>query len=86
MINRSDNPVEWTLLVDELTEASEHLTSAISQITTDPAYDESALAVHLGHVMAHLNRAWASRNISRELTDSEWEQFREYQPDLRPIA
>jgi hypothetical protein len=40
----------------------------------------------MGHVMAHLNRPWARRNMGRELTNSEWEALREYPEDLKPIA
>lgn len=53
---------------------------------TDTQYDESRLRVDLGHSAAHLNRAWARRNFTRDLTDEEWDAFREYPQDLRPIA
>lgn len=86
MINGNENPVQWTLLVDELNEAREHLETLVSQMTTDPGFSESRLAVDIGHIMAHLNRAWARRDHTRELTDEEWEAFREYPQDLRPIA
>ena len=44
------------------------------------------LRVDMGHILAHLNRAWARRNCTRDLTDEEWDAFREYPQDLRPIA
>lgn len=86
MINRDDNPVQWVLLLDELNEAHEHLGKMISELTAQPDYDEARLRVDMGHIMAHLNRAWARRNCTRDLTDQEWEAFREYPEDLRPIA
>ncbi len=48
--------------------------------------DENVFRVDMGHVMAHLNRPWARRNMGRELTNSEWEALREYPEDLKPIA
>ena len=86
MINRNDNPVQWALLMDELQDAHEHLGRLMAQMTADIDYDEANLRIDLGHVMAHLNRAWASRSLTRPLTDEEWESFREYQRDLQPLA
>jgi hypothetical protein len=86
MINNRDDPVAWILMVDQLTDAHEHLGGLVKKITSDPTYDEESYAIDLGHVMAHLNRAWASRNVRRELTNQEWEDFREFPSDLRPIA
>jgi hypothetical protein len=86
MIDRNDNPVQWALLIEELSEAHEHLGKLISEMTTDTTYDESHLRVDMGHIVAHLNRAWARRNCTRDLTDEEWDAFREYPQDLRPIA
>ncbi len=86
MIDRNDNPVQWALLIEELNEAHEHLGKLISEMTTDAHYDESRLPVDMGHIVAHLNRAWARRNCTRDLTDEEWDAFREYPQDLRPIA
>lgn len=86
MISADGQPVEWALMVDDLREANEHLSNLLDGITQDPGYDESQYRVDLGHVMAHLNRAWARRNITRELTDDEWNAFRAFPQDLTPIA
>ena len=86
MINPKHNPVEWALFVDELSEAHEHLGDLISKLGSAPDYDENSFRVDMGHLMAHLNRAWARRNCTRALTDEEWEQSREFAQDLRPIA
>jgi hypothetical protein len=86
MINRDENPVQWVLWLEELQEAHEHLGELIGKLSADSEYDESELRVDMGHVMAHLNRAWARRNSTADLTDEEFESFREYQQDLRPIA
>jgi hypothetical protein len=86
MINRDDNPVQWALWIEELNEAHEHIGKLIDQLIAERDYDESDLRVDMGHVMAHLNRAWARRNSTNEMTDDEFESFREYPKDLRPIA
>ena len=86
MINREDNPVQWALWLEELEEAHEHLGKLIATLCSDPNYDESRLRVDMGHLMAHLNRSWARRNSIGDLTDEEFEAFREYPLDLRPIA
>ena len=72
MINANDNPVQWALLLEELNEAHEHLGKLISEMTAHSDYDEPHLRVDMGHIMAHLNRAWARRNCTRDLTDDEW--------------
>jgi hypothetical protein len=86
MIRPDSNPVEWALLVQELADAYEHLGELIERMTQKNHCDENVFRVDMGHVMAHLNRAWARRNIGRELTNSEWEALREYPEDLKPIA
>ena len=86
MINARDNPIEWGLLLQELTEAHEHLGDTLKRLGSDPAYGDPDFAVDMGHIAAHLNRAWARRGIARELTDEEWEAFRNFPGDLTPIA
>ena len=86
MINRDDNPVQWVLWIDEFKEAHEHLGKLIKDLTVESDYDESRLRVDMGHVMAHLNRSWARRNSTSDMTDDEFESFREYPLDLQPIA
>ena len=76
MINLSDNPVPSGLLVEELAEAKEHLERLIVTMTSEREYDESCFRVDMGHIVAHLNRAWARRSCDRDLTDEEWEVFR----------
>ena len=86
MINSEDNPVQWALWLEELNEAHEHLGELIKRLSSEANYDEARLRVDMGHVMAHLNRTWARRNSTGDLTEDEFEAFREYHLDLRPIA
>jgi hypothetical protein len=86
VINRTESPLGWALFVSELTDAHEHLGNLISEIERDPEYDEANLRIDLGHVMAHLNRAWVRRNVRDDLGETEWEAAREFPDDLQPIA
>jgi hypothetical protein len=48
MINANENPVQWTLLVDELNEAREHLETLVSEMMTDTDFGESRFEPALG--------------------------------------
>lgn len=58
----------------------------LKEVQSDPDYGEETFAVDMGHIAAPINRAWASRDVGRELTDEEWEAFRKFPSDLTPIA
>ena len=80
------DPVAWSCLLDELGDASEHLRNLVDSISKDPEYGDEEFQIDLGHVLAHLNRAWNSRHIERVLTDDEWNAFRRFPNDLDPLA
>ena len=86
MINRTDNPVAWSMLLSDLEDAYEHLGELIKEISTEPEYGEPELRIDLGHVYAHLNRAWRRRLKSDDFTDSEWEAAGAFPDDLEPVA
>jgi hypothetical protein len=86
MINRNDNPVGWAMFLHDLEDAHEHLGDLIKEITLDTEYDETNLRIDLGHVYAHLNRAWCRRNIPDDFTESEWVAAGEFPNDIEPIA
>jgi hypothetical protein len=86
MINPKDHPIGWAMLLYELDDAHEHLGSLIKAISSDPKYSEECFRVDLGHVLAHLNRAWRRRLVQENMTDQELDDAREYPGDLRPIA
>src|SRR3546814_8556978 len=73
MINRTDNPVGWSLLLSDLDDAHEHLGNLIKEISTDAEYGEPELRIDLGNVYAHLNRAWRRRLIAAYFSAVEWE-------------
>jgi hypothetical protein len=47
MINRNENPVQWTHWLDELNEAHEHLGKLIADLIADHEYDESRLRIDM---------------------------------------
>jgi hypothetical protein len=86
MIDRNLNPMGWSFLMDELQDAYEHLGDLIKEISSDTEYGEPELRVELGHVFAHLNRAWRRRNVPEDFSDAEWEAAGEFPDDLEPVA
>ena len=86
MINPKDNPVGWSLLLDELRDAHEHLGDLLKEISDGGDYSEEELGVFLGHVYAHLNRAWFRRNVPEDFPDSEWDAASGFPGDLEPVA
>ena len=86
MINREDHPVGWTMFLMELDDAHEHLGNLIKEMATNTDYSEPELRIDLGHVYAHLNRAWHRREAHEDLSDSEWEMSRRFPDDIEPIA
>jgi hypothetical protein len=84
MISKEANPVEWAMLLQELEDAKEHLTTLIADLDSDPEYDEANLRIDLGHVYAHLNRAWHRRDTVRDFSDATWELASKFPQDLEP--
>jgi len=74
------------MLLSDLDDAHEHLGNLIKEIAADPEYGEPELRVDLGHVYAHLNRAWRRREITGDFTDSEWVAAGAFPDDLEPVA
>ena len=86
MINAKEHLVAWTLLITELDEAREHLEKLTNDMNSQSPMDESEFAVHLGHVFAHLNRAWHSRNQTSSITNEQWTPFSQFPTDLQPVG
>ena len=73
----------------ELTDATEHLQTLIADIQKDSEYGNEELTIDLGHIYAHLNRAWNTRERDDDQPidyDSEWDTISKYPSDLKPIA
>ncbi len=89
MIDRTSDPVAWARLVHDLEDAREHLSDLLLRITDHALYGEPELRVDLGHVYAHLNRAWNLRNVpdaaSRGFGPDEWDAWSRFPTDLAPV-
>ncbi|MDR2013395.1 MAG: hypothetical protein LBQ20_10275 [Rhodanobacter sp.] len=86
MINRNDNSVGWAMLLHDLEDAHEHLGNLIKEISSSTEYEEPELRMDLGHVYAHLSRAWRRRHVTEDFTESEWVAAGAFPDDLEPIA
>lgn len=82
MINKSEHPVGWAMLMHELEDAQEHLAQLIANMDSDPDYGEGNLRVDLGHIYAHLNRAWHRRDVEEDLPDNGFEAASQFPKDL----
>jgi hypothetical protein len=84
MIDKKLQPVEWAAFMYELDDAREHLTKLIADLESTRDYGEDKLRIDLGHVYAHLNRAW--RSSAKPLVDEDWESASLFPDDLTPIG
>ena len=86
MINQKESPVSWAMLMHELDDAHEHLGALISQMAEGGAIDDEDYQVQLGHVFAHLNRAWNGRNDIEldEISDLTHLERSQFPMDLKP--
>jgi len=86
MINAKDHYVAWALMVSELDEAVEHLQKLTASMASAGSIEEEDLEIQLGHVYAHLNRAWHSRNREEEVSSEEWGAFSQFPKDVTPVG
>jgi hypothetical protein len=69
----------------ELTDAHEHLGDLIGKLAGG-SVDEEALRVDIGHVYAHLNRAWHQSKSASEIADTEWDAATAFPSDVTPVG
>lgn len=87
MINSKDNPVAWALLVQGIADTQGHLASLAEQMSRDGVIEDEDFVVQVGHVYAHLNRAWNARNhTGEEMTDEQWDAFGKFPRDIEPVG
>lgn len=82
MINKENNSVEWSSLMYELEDASEHLNVLISAMENDPEFGEIDFKIQLQHIFSHLNRAWHRRKFDRKISEEEWMAASKFPDDL----
>jgi polyhydroxyalkanoate synthesis regulator phasin len=86
MIDEKTNPVPWSLLVSGLDDAREHLEKLVGEMAAKGSIEEEELRVALGHVYAHLNRAWHTRDRIDEVAEKDWVQLGRFPTDVDPVG
>lgn len=82
MINATDSPINWALLLYELVDAKEHIESLTSQMAEHGQIDKVDFKIQIAHVYAHMNRSWNTRNLTDDIDE---ERSSEFPNDLEPI-
>ena len=78
--------MEWAALMFELEDAHEHLGDLIAAMRSAGAADEIDYRIRIAHVFAHLNRAWHTRSLEGEASESQREEFTQFPRDLEPVG
>jgi hypothetical protein len=86
MINEKKHPVEWALLLHEMSDTQEHLSALIDQLQKDGECSQEEFAVRVGHLYAHLNRVWNSRSHVGEVSDQQFAKFSEFPTDIDHVG
>ena len=88
-IDKDAEPEAWATFAAELEDAADALAALVREVDRD-GYGEPELRIDLGHVYAHLNRAWHSRDASASAaldpTDEQCEAWSRFPTDLMPLA
>ena len=89
MIDKHADPEAWAMFVTELEDAAEALALVLREVERD-GYGEPELRLDVGHVYAHLNRAWHSRSASASAAldpaDEQREAWSQFPTDLDPVG
>ena len=84
MITFNQHPVAWAMLLYELSDAHEHLGALVNQMAESGGIDIEDYQIQLGHVFAHLNRAWNCKDDPD--FDTSGKRVSHYPEDLRPVG
>ncbi len=85
MTNNQNNPVNWSLLLYELSGAHEAPGNLFNEMNDDGKIDEVEFRIQLSHIYRHLNTAWNSRNRDSVATDAEHASEALFPNDLNPL-
>ncbi len=86
MTNKKSNRERITWILYELDEAKEHLESLIKELSENEVISDEEFRIYMGHIYAHLNRAWNSRNQEKGISDENWEIMSKFPSDLEPVG
>jgi len=82
MIESKENPVEWAGLMYELDDLKNHLESLINVMNENGEIQKEEYRIQIGHLYAHLNRAWNSRNATSDEVENNIEMFTKFPKDI----
>lgn len=69
-----------------LEDVQEHLSALVDDLEAAGAMNDEEFAFHLGHIYAHLNRIWHSRNKDEGVKEEQWSEFTQFPKDLEPVG
>ncbi|HEX9950693.1 MAG TPA: hypothetical protein VGB53_02920 [Rubricoccaceae bacterium] len=71
----------------ELDEAAQHLQDLTRRLSASSGYGDPEFRIDLGHVYAHLNRAWHRRNTSSDSPSAdEFDAWSQFPTDVPPVG
>jgi hypothetical protein len=85
MISQAESPVAWAMFVYELADAQEALNDLMKELA-DGAIDADEFRIDIGHVYAHLNRAWYRSKSSNDISDAEYDAATGFPADITPMG
>jgi len=85
MVDQENHPVAWAMLTYELDDAYQDLGILGELMRSRGHIGEEEFRVRLGHIYAHLNRAWNGRNNSEDAATEAADSQRRFPGDLDPI-
>lgn len=85
MINKNDNPIEWALLMYELSDAHEHLEKLIKQMSSKDFIDEIDYKINIAHIYSHINRAYKSRAHIGDINTEKHTEFSQFPIEIDPV-
>jgi len=90
MVNKQTDYVAWVAVVQELDDAVEHLQALVRKMSEEADFGEVEFRIGLGHVYAHLNRAWHQRDTTEEeqavFTADQFQAWSRWPTDLAPVG
>lgn len=85
MLSEAQYPVAWASFICELSDAQEHLGELLAKLAGG-SIDAETFRVDIGHVYAHLNRAWYQSKSTSEISDAEWGAATAFPQDITPVG